>query len=160
MSPLRRVVLLLTTHMLLMSLCECDPPTTVHITDCLSNKQWLNFHCKSKNDDLGSRVLAPTNSYKFSFQPDVWATTLFYCSMYWQGDKKLHWFNIFEAQRDITCTDCFWSIKDTGPCRSLTQPNCSAGDKYVKCYNWNPSEWAATIILQICMMPFLVQNKE
>ena len=63
MSPLGRVVLLLTTLMLLMSLCECDPPTTVHITDCLSNKQWLNFHCKSKNDDLGSRVLAPTNSY-------------------------------------------------------------------------------------------------
>ncbi|KAK4572415.1 hypothetical protein RGQ29_030741 [Quercus rubra] len=107
-----------------MSLCECDPPTTVlHITDCLSNKQWLNFHCKSKNDDLGSRVLAPTNSYKFSFHPDVWATTLFYCSMYWQGDKKLH-----------------WSIKDPGPCKSLTQPNCSAGDKYVKCCNWNPPE--------------------
>ena len=105
MSPLGRVVLLLTTLMLLMSLCECDPPTTVHITDCLSNKQWLNFHCKSKNDDLGSRVLAPTNSYKFSFHPNVWATTLFYCSMYWQGDKKLHWFNIFEAQRDITCTE-------------------------------------------------------
>ncbi|KAK7850423.1 s-protein like protein 5 [Quercus suber] len=120
MSPLRRVVLLLTTLMLLMSLCECDPPTT--------------------NDDLGSRVLAPTNSYKFSFHPDVWATTLFYRSMYWQADKKLHWFNIFEAQRDITCTDCFWSNKDTGPCRSLTQPNCSAGDKYVKCYHWNSSE--------------------
>ncbi|KAK7850421.1 s-protein like protein 4 [Quercus suber] len=110
--------------MLLMSLCECQPPTTVHITNCLSNKQWLNLHCKSKNDDLGSKELSPTNSYHFSFHPG-----------------KLHWFDIYKAQRDIACTDCFWSIKDNGPCKLLiTQPNCSAGDKYVECNNWNPSE--------------------
>ena len=86
----------------------------------------------------------PTHTISLSILA-FWDQTRFYYSMYWQGDQKLHWFNIYKAQRDIVCTDCFWSIEDNGPCKLLiTQPNCSAGDKYVECNNWNPSEWAAS----------------
>ncbi|XP_021607739.1 self-incompatibility protein S1 [Manihot esculenta] len=60
---------------------------TVNITNNLGANIELNFHCKSKNDDLGQQQLPYKGFWYFKFRPNFWGTTLFYCSMNWEQLK-------------------------------------------------------------------------
>ena len=92
----------------------------------------LNFHCKSKDDDLGPHVLTPHQYYEFNFRPNFFWTTLFFCRFWWGNES--HWFDIYDVQRDgVHCTTyCWWQVFPTGPC--FRDPYTH---KYTRCKNWN-----------------------
>ncbi|TYI84171.1 hypothetical protein E1A91_D05G345600v1 [Gossypium mustelinum] len=98
----------------------------VLIYNYLQNGTDLTVHCKSKDDDLGVHLLAFRNYYEFKFRPNLFGTTLFYCSMQWDG--RMHWLDIYTSERD-TCTYCLWNVKPEGP--------CLVEYKKVTCYSWN-----------------------
>lgn len=48
-----------------------------------SNTPQVRLHCRSKDDDLGYHNLAVNQMFTFSFNMNVWQTTLFYCDFWW-----------------------------------------------------------------------------
>ena len=86
----------------------------------------LTVHCKSKDDDLGVHMVAAKTDYHFSFQPNIWKTTLFFCSFQWNDQVKQ--FDIFDAPRDQDDGYKFyWTIKPDSPCKL---------GKKIKCFPW------------------------
>ncbi|TYI32611.1 hypothetical protein ES332_A04G076100v1 [Gossypium tomentosum] len=71
----------------------------VLIYNYLQNGTDLTVHCKSKDDDLGVHLLAFRNYYESKFRPNLFGTTLFYCSMQWDG--IMHIGSTFIHQREI-----------------------------------------------------------
>ena len=98
----------------------------------------LTIHCKSKEDDLGEHLLRSGMVFKWTFKPNFWGATQYYCSFQWRGGN-LKWFDIYIEKRDDDYTLCSWSIKQEGPC-FLEDPSKieSRFDKW-KCYPWNNS---------------------
>ncbi|KAJ4824388.1 hypothetical protein Tsubulata_026332, partial [Turnera subulata] len=81
--------------------------------------QVLNFHCKSKNDDLGVQLLHPGEEWMFRFTVNIWETTLYFCRFWWGAES--HWFDIYKASRDKWPPVCYddnkyWEVKQSGPC--------------------------------------------
>ncbi|KAF7851536.1 hypothetical protein BT93_L3754 [Corymbia citriodora subsp. variegata] len=104
--------------------------TNVKINNNLPAGTTLTVHCKSKNDDLGTRHVK--GSWGFSFTTHVFGVTLFYCSFKWPG--QFHWFDIYVQNRDKEeCHNCVWEILPNGPCRL----NRETG-RFDACYPWNP----------------------
>ncbi|KAF5736671.1 hypothetical protein HS088_TW14G00821 [Tripterygium wilfordii] len=99
--------------------------TTVYIYNYLGPNTDLTIHCRSKNDDLGEHILSFLSDFRFTFKPNIWGTTLFYCSMSWPG--QFHSFDIYVDGRD-GCKACPWQVKTTGPC--LIMPD------HESCYDW------------------------
>ncbi|CAL1356022.1 unnamed protein product [Linum trigynum] len=76
----------------------------------------MMLHCKSADDDLKARTLMPHQGFHWSFHPNFFGGTLFFCAMDW-GEGGLHWFDIYVNYRDNKrCKFCSWSIKKSGPC--------------------------------------------
>lgn len=94
----------------------------------------LTVHCKSKEDDLGIQKILYNGNYSFTFKPNIWMTTQFFCSFQWKN--TFHRFDIYVDERDFEkCNDvCSWQIQANGPCML---------NHYTKlfdiCYNWDPS---------------------
>lgn len=62
----------------------CWPnPTTVSITNLISENTTLYLQCKSADDDLGPHVLSYKQSFMWKFTMNQWRTTLYWCSMSW-----------------------------------------------------------------------------
>lgn len=102
-----------------------DGKVTVVINNNLPSHQDLKVHCKSKDDDIGERLLHPGNTYQIRFRPTIWPweETLFFCSFQWSG--KLKYFNVYDEVRD-KCNLCNWNLREIGPC-------LQGGD----CYLWH-----------------------
>ncbi|XLS56071.1 hypothetical protein HN51_005826 [Arachis hypogaea] len=114
-----------------------DGKSAVIIKNTIEGNLNLTIHCKSKDDDLGPVVLSPNQSYQFTFNPNFFRTTLFFCTFRWTG--SCHWFDIYIQTRDLPlCEDipCSWIIKKNGPCRDLPSSN--------KCFSWNPDTCSVT----------------
>ncbi|CAN1145019.1 S-protein homolog 5 [Linum perenne] len=104
------------------------PKKKVTVHNKLTSHDWLQFHCKSKNDDLGTHTLKNNYRYRFSFNNNPWGTTQFYCSFQW--GEGVHWFDIYIEGRDSgRCIECNWDIMESGP--------CLIKDNWRSCYNWN-----------------------
>ena len=103
----------------------------VRIINDLGNGSDLNLHCKSKDDDLGVHVLAPHQFFEFSFRPNFWVTTLYFCRFWW-GDES-HWFDIYVERRDVgRCNkQCWWTVAAVGPCLLDARVQ-----RYTLCENW------------------------
>jgi hypothetical protein len=80
----------------------------------------ITFHCKSKDDDLGFHTLNFGGRYLFTFRPQVFGATLFFCSFTWQGGSYPHYFDIYDFQRD-DCKYCLWKINKFGACKYRTE---------------------------------------
>ncbi|ESQ41177.1 hypothetical protein EUTSA_v10015241mg [Eutrema salsugineum] len=109
--------------------------TTVVINNRLGGGLKLILHCKSKNHDLGVKTLAPDSSWSFSFRPNIFGTTLFFCHFQWAQES--HWFDIYDDYRDGVrkgnpCIDCTWNIDQNKPCRFNQKTNV-----FDLCYDWN-----------------------
>lgn len=102
-------------------------PVHIKITNNLGNGLDLTHHCKSREDDLGEHLLHQEKTYSFSFRPNIFGKTLFYCSVSWNGQVRR--FNIFESKRD-ECHRCNWSIYQSNL--------CVAKDPYfeITCYDY------------------------
>ncbi|ESQ48237.1 hypothetical protein EUTSA_v10022192mg [Eutrema salsugineum] len=97
-----------------------NPKTTVVIDNDLGGSLPLRYHCKSKDDDLGDRTMAPGGSWFFRFRPSVFGNTKFSCSFAW--GNELHYFDIYRQNRDrefaeFGCVRCEWKIRKNGPCK-------------------------------------------
>ena len=104
--------------------------TNVYVKNGLDGGLDLTLHCKSKNDDLGVQLLHPQQEFKFTFRPNFWGTTQFFCSFAWNGG--IHWFDIYIDNRDYDrCKDCYWLVNLNGPCLM------SDTGKYDICYKYN-----------------------
>ncbi|KAF8012359.1 hypothetical protein BT93_I0492 [Corymbia citriodora subsp. variegata] len=100
--------------------------SSVQIVNNLPGGLLLTIHCKSKDDDLGIHEISSGNQWGFPFKPNIWGTTLFFCSFQWPG--SFYHFDVYDDGRDHgRCSYCVWNIKPTGPC--LYNKLCEA---------WNP----------------------
>ncbi|KAJ0238445.1 S-protein [Hirschfeldia incana] len=144
-------LVVLTGGLLVMSMCICvamshvqddfsltgfdNPRTTVKIINDLGGTLPLRYQCRSKDDDLGDRTMAPGGSWFFEFKPSVFGNTKFYCSFSW--GNELHYFDIYTQNRDrefaeFGCIRCEWKIRTTGPCK-LNKDN----GMFDVCLPWN-----------------------
>ncbi|KAF4355339.1 hypothetical protein F8388_026609 [Cannabis sativa] len=96
------------------SLCEGDKQITVKTTNGIVDTD-LTLHCKSKDDDLGVQLLHYNDSFQFSFTPNIWETTLFYCSFQWKDE--FHWFDIFKMKKRKILHLNEWLVNSNGPCQ-------------------------------------------
>lgn len=84
------------------------------ISNKLGNGLDLTLRCKSKDDDLGVHLLHQDESFSFQFHPNIFRSTLFWCSFRWSGQTKS--FDIFDGGRDYLLTDLKWSASPTQIC--------------------------------------------
>lgn len=133
--PIRNV-LFLTVLLLLRTTCEAQlvkHKTYLRISNYMAKK--LTVHCKSKDDDIGVQILAPQASFEFSFRPNFWNSTLYFCQFIWEGGS--HWFDIYVQTRDqhACVKHCNWFVTKTGSgvCRLIE------GEPHLveKCFPWN-----------------------
>ncbi|KAF8031451.1 hypothetical protein BT93_D0612 [Corymbia citriodora subsp. variegata] len=90
----------------------------------------LTVHCKSKNDDLGFHDIATGGTWEFSFRPNFFGRTLYFCSLSWPGQFRR--FDIYVQSRD-KCQNCLRNISPDYPCRLSFKTK-----EIVQCYPWNP----------------------
>lgn len=90
----------------------------------------ITIHCKSNDDDLGFHTLMPTKSYNFTFVPNIFFKTLFFCSFTWQGEE-LHYLDVYNGSREQKCGLVSWTIDATGGCKFCAPPSSTV------CYQWN-----------------------
>jgi hypothetical protein len=103
---------------------------TVNITNDAGDGVDMSLACKSKTDDLGKHTLKPKESFLFSFKPNFWGTTLYYCRFQWPDYDK--WFNIYQYNRDKGKGPNYsWKIGPTGACVLYT------GAKKSECMRFN-----------------------
>ncbi|CAI0458483.1 unnamed protein product [Linum tenue] len=110
--------------------------TTVTITNRLESQVELTVHCKSKDDDIGVKVLSYNQEFGFHFRANIFFTTRFYGSFEWPDGGGIHWFDIYKQNRDYSvCKDCQWIVKSLSPCRFNDVTKA-----YDVCYEWNKSK--------------------
>ncbi|GKV35302.1 hypothetical protein SLEP1_g43599 [Rubroshorea leprosula] len=133
-SPLKQSVLLM--FFLLMATSEAGffKKRRVHvvISNDIAPGIDLKIHCKSKDDDLGEQILPNKGTWGFTFRPNFWGTTQFFCSFVWQSN--LRYFDAFISERDYNedHPDVAWTIIPMGPCKFNYATNSSD-----ICFPWN-----------------------
>ncbi|GAB2285040.1 hypothetical protein Dimus_019496 [Dionaea muscipula] len=58
----------------------------------------LTIHCKSKNDDLGVVELPYSYGFSFSFHPNVFSSTQYWCWFKW--GEAFHYYDVYVDKRD------------------------------------------------------------
>ncbi|KAF8394203.1 hypothetical protein HHK36_020410 [Tetracentron sinense] len=88
----------------------------VHVENQLGEGKTLELHCQSKDDDLSLHFLTFHQEFTWSFNTNIFGTTLFYCDFKF-GNVKGH-YDVFVAKRDDhddRCRDgCFWGVRPDG----------------------------------------------
>ncbi|KAF4355342.1 hypothetical protein F8388_026612 [Cannabis sativa] len=113
----------------------------VEIRNNLEGNVELKVHCKSKDDDLGIRVLNFNETFTFTFLRNFWQTTLFFCGFRWENE--FHWFDVFTPDTP-TCvypTPCLWFVIASGPCKI----EYGSGPLF-SCYPWNKDSLRSKMI--------------
>ena len=111
-----------------------NPRISVNITNVLKSHDQLTVHCKSGDDDLGIHQMPFLGGYAFSFRPNFWGSTLFYCTFQWSGFS--HYFDIYKDHRDreqCNNTLCLWIVGEQGICMFNYKAK-----RYDICYTWLP----------------------
>ncbi|XP_022143839.1 S-protein homolog 1-like [Momordica charantia] len=93
----------------------------VHVVNNLNNN-FLDVHCKSKDDDLGYQRLVRGADFQWSFKVNFWGTTLFWCNLHKPGAYvtfEVFWPESRNAWLRNRCHNgteghCIWTAKDDG----------------------------------------------
>ncbi|KAF8394199.1 hypothetical protein HHK36_020406 [Tetracentron sinense] len=118
MTPFNSYLLILVLTLALSQSSVVLSKYHVHIGSDLGEGLELGIHCKSGDDDLGIHWLPYGTNFTWSFNINLWGTTLFYCNFQWE--HVTGHYNIFEAGRDRNrccnaCYDnCYWAAKQGG----------------------------------------------
>lgn len=87
--------------------------THVVINNSLGEGLNLTVHCKSKDHDLGTQVIADGGNYEWSFKVNFIKTTLYFCGCNWQDGGGV--FDMYRADRDFNrCMQCRWVAQKDG----------------------------------------------
>ncbi|KAL5832311.1 hypothetical protein ACOSQ3_017715 [Xanthoceras sorbifolium] len=89
--------------------------TVVIKNDFRSNAKYLYVHCHSADDDLGEHWLKKGQKYSWSFDVNLWGTTLFDCYAQWGNKKKS--FKAYDFSGYYCCVakgSVVWSLKEDG----------------------------------------------
>ncbi|KAK9676828.1 hypothetical protein RND81_11G104200 [Saponaria officinalis] len=90
-------------------------------------------HCKSKNNDLGSKPLnRPGDIYAWHFTVNYFASTLYFCHFYW-NDKDIS-FDTFNFGIGLKCENSgkvYWDVREDG-----FYSSCEAGRNWVMSHSW------------------------
>jgi hypothetical protein len=95
-----------------------NPPVHVMIINRVvlpSHPTTFTLHCQSKDDDFGFHTIPFSGTYEFSFNPNVFGRTLYFCSFTWPGNPHRHYLDIYDGQHD-KCDECIWQINLNGGC--------------------------------------------
>ncbi|MBA0730435.1 hypothetical protein Goshw_019836 [Gossypium schwendimanii] len=95
----------------------------VYVVNGLSDGRMLFVHCKSRDNDLGSRNLDVGTNFTWSFQQHIFRRTLFWCYVskddndYDGGGAhasfKVFWQDVLLFHK-CSWKDCIWIAKDDG----------------------------------------------
>ncbi|KAL1190014.1 putative S-protein [Cardamine amara subsp. amara] len=85
---------------------------TITIANVVRNREVLNLHCKSSENDLGLQHIRFARGWTFKFRVNWKGTTKFRCHLTWRGGGD-HWFTIFKDRRD-NCDLCAWQVLGDG----------------------------------------------
>ncbi|KAF9619875.1 hypothetical protein IFM89_009657 [Coptis chinensis] len=94
----------------------------VYVNNLIAPNILLYNHCKSKENDLGLQKVAYGHNQTWSFRVNFFATTLYWCNMYWFNDMSKSYvqggFQIYKATRDYDKCDgnCVRNVKREGLC--------------------------------------------
>ncbi|XP_004488956.1 S-protein homolog 2-like [Cicer arietinum] len=93
------------------------PPreTTVVVENDLAAPNKLVMHCQSDDDDLGVSNLSSGEKTSWSFKPNIFGTTLFWCNFNWNNLVKS--VDIYNAKHDDhgeCITTCLRSVREYG----------------------------------------------
>lgn len=92
------------------------PKYTVRIENDIANDS-IRAHCKSKNKDLGDRILPYKGNFQWEFCQNYFQTTLYFCHFYWKSKQQV--FDVFNKKLASKCffgsiAECSWVVKDDG----------------------------------------------
>ncbi|CAN8287566.1 unnamed protein product [Cochlearia groenlandica] len=113
----------------------------VIIRNTVRNKQSLNVHCWSSQNDLGLIHIPWNQTWGFNFHVNMWKTTRFRCHFTWFGGGS-HYFDIFKVSRDDSefhaippCKVCIWHVDPI----HYRKPMCRVprADYDPFCFNWD-----------------------
>ncbi|KAI5678833.1 hypothetical protein M9H77_09783 [Catharanthus roseus] len=96
-----------------------DPPPidkyTVHVINNLPSNQFLlKIHCASGDDDLGFHDLSVNQDFNWTFNMNIFGTTLFFCHFWWSNkDKAFEVFNHDIGTKNCA-TNCYWLVREDG----------------------------------------------
>nr|XP_009800635.1 PREDICTED: uncharacterized protein LOC104246522 [Nicotiana sylvestris] len=110
-------MLLIFLYMLVHGLCPLARGIHVHVINRLGKGNNMRVHCQSHDNDLGSSMLQDGDEVKWSFQENIWDTTLFCCDVQWDTDSSIWYhFDAYDADRDQNrCwSECWWIIFKEG----------------------------------------------
>ncbi|KAF8118859.1 hypothetical protein N665_0002s0165 [Sinapis alba] len=101
----------------------------------LRNNKVLAIRCKSKNDNLGDHDLRVGQSKDFSFNDNVWKTTLFWCNMWQAPSYRVHQrFDAYKSQwKRYLDPTYYWIAREDG----IYFREEPYGKPPVKRYDWN-----------------------
>ncbi|KAG7560997.1 Plant self-incompatibility S1 [Arabidopsis thaliana x Arabidopsis arenosa] len=88
-----------------------------HVVICnkVKNRESLNVHCRSSEDDLGLIHIPWNHTWGFRFHVNIWKSTKFRCHFTWLGGGS-HYFTIFKVSRDDSIIgypvykECIWEV--------------------------------------------------
>lgn len=85
------------------------------VVNRLGHERILNIHCKPRDNDLGFRKIPDGFEADWSFNVNIWGTTLFYCTVMW-NDSNWHHFVAYSYKHDVDrcATKCVWTIEEDG----------------------------------------------
>ena len=136
--PKHFLILLVTVSCLATEACFLTQKSHVYIhNDLPSTKPVLEFHCSSKDDNLGFIYLDVGKEYTFSFCPIPYLTS-FYCQFWWNGNER-H-FNVYNANvfnDECARKRCYYSVRDDGFYLSYIYPPRANDLKRVKKWTTN-----------------------
>ncbi|KAG7634500.1 Plant self-incompatibility S1 [Arabidopsis suecica] len=88
----------------------------VVIRNVVKNREILNVHCRSSEDDFGLKHISWNGAWGFRFYVNFFKTTKFRCHFTWHNGGS-HYFYIFKASRDDSpvgelpiCKECIWEV--------------------------------------------------
>ncbi|OVA05763.1 Plant self-incompatibility S1 [Macleaya cordata] len=96
---------------------------TIHLQNDLEGGESLWVHCKSKDDDLGEHVLRTGQAVQWSFRPNIWGTTLFYC--YVSRGRGVVGFDIYGGHASSYAQCGAWSARWDGIYYAFGRTDCS-----------------------------------
>ncbi|KAL9295071.1 putative plant self-incompatibility S1 [Arabidopsis thaliana] len=113
----------------------------VVIRNVVKNREILNVHCRSSEDDFGMVHIPWNGTWDFSFHVNFWKNTKFRCHFTWHNGGS-HYFNIFKVYRDDNpdgrfpvCKECIWEVGKYGDnghiCRIVRD-----GKHLSYCFKW------------------------